>query len=63
MNHGFTVDAATLPANVQQTHVSLFDGTNAGIAWTDKPVFGVASTPKPPPARTTATISSTALPR
>ncbi|MGY3436389.1 MULTISPECIES: glutamine-hydrolyzing carbamoyl-phosphate synthase small subunit [unclassified Marinovum] len=32
MNHGFAVDAATLPDNVVQTHVSLFDGSNCGIA-------------------------------
>ena len=31
MNHGFTVDSATLPASVKQTHVSLFDGTNCGL--------------------------------
>ena len=32
MNHGFAVDKATLPGNVTQTHVSLFDGSNCGIA-------------------------------
>src|SRR4029077_13213180 len=32
MNHGFTVDRATLPATMKETHVSLFDGTNAGLA-------------------------------
>ncbi|MCJ7872184.1 glutamine-hydrolyzing carbamoyl-phosphate synthase small subunit [Phaeobacter sp. J2-8] len=32
MNHGFAVDAASLPDNVMQTHVSLFDGSNCGIA-------------------------------
>ena len=32
MNHGFTVDGETLPKGVKQTHVSLFDGTNCGIA-------------------------------
>ncbi|MDA7426936.1 glutamine-hydrolyzing carbamoyl-phosphate synthase small subunit [Primorskyibacter aestuariivivens] len=32
MNHGFAVDAATLPDNVVETHVSLFDGSNCGIA-------------------------------
>ena len=49
MNHGFTVDAATLPANVVETHVSLFDGSNCGIAWTDKPVFGVQYHPEASP--------------
>ena len=38
-NHGFAVDPATLPANLRATHISLFDGTLQGIAWTDKPVF------------------------
>jgi carbamoyl-phosphate synthase small subunit len=49
MNHGFTVDAASLPANVRETHVSLFDGSNCGIAWTDKPVFGVQYHPEASP--------------
>jgi carbamoyl-phosphate synthase small subunit len=49
MNHGFTVDSSTLPANVKETHVSLFDGTNAGIAWTDKPAFGVQYHPEASP--------------
>ena len=49
MNHGFTVDAASLPANVVETHVSLFDGSNCGIAWTDKPVFGVQYHPEASP--------------
>ncbi|MBV8592907.1 MAG: glutamine-hydrolyzing carbamoyl-phosphate synthase small subunit, partial [Caulobacteraceae bacterium] len=31
MNHGFTVDRASLPANLEETHVSLFDGSNAGL--------------------------------
>jgi carbamoyl-phosphate synthase small subunit len=38
-NHGFAVDPASLPANLRATHISLFDGTLQGIAWTDKPVF------------------------
>jgi len=42
MNHGFAVDRATLPANAAETHVSLFDGSNCGIALKDKPVFSVA---------------------
>src|SRR5678816_3255217 len=41
MNHGFAVDKETLPKNVEQTHVSLFDGSNCGIALRDKPVFSV----------------------
>jgi carbamoyl-phosphate synthase small subunit len=49
MNHGFTVDTASLPANVVETHVSLFDGSNCGIAWTDKPVFGVQYHPEASP--------------
>jgi carbamoyl-phosphate synthase small subunit len=49
MNHGFTVDAATLPPNVNETHVSLFDGSNCGIAWTDRPVFGVQYHPEASP--------------
>jgi carbamoyl-phosphate synthase small subunit len=38
-NHGFAVDAATLPANVRVTHVSLFDGSLQGFARTDRPAF------------------------
>jgi carbamoyl-phosphate synthase small subunit len=49
MNHGFTVDAETLPANVKQTHVSLFDGTNCGIALEGKPVFSVQYHPEASP--------------
>jgi len=49
MNHGFAVDAATLPPNVVQTHVSLFDGSNCGIAFTDHPVFGVQYHPEASP--------------
>lgn len=49
MNHGFTVDASSLPSNVVETHVSLFDGSNCGIAWTDKPVFGVQYHPEASP--------------
>jgi len=49
MNHGFAVDAATLPANVVETHVSLFDGSNCGIAFTDKPVFAVQYHPEASP--------------
>ena len=49
MNHGFAVDAATLPAGVVETHVSLFDGSNCGIAFTDKRAFGVQYHPEASP--------------
>jgi carbamoyl-phosphate synthase small subunit len=49
MNHGFTVDRDTLPANVTETHVSLFDGTNCGIALKDKDVFSVQYHPEASP--------------
>ncbi len=49
MNHGFAVDPATLPANARETHVSLFDGSNCGIALTDRPVFSVQHHPEASP--------------
>jgi carbamoyl-phosphate synthase small subunit len=49
MNHGFAVDRATLPANVTETHVSLFDGSNCGLALADKPVFSVQYHPEASP--------------
>ena len=49
MNHGFAVDTNSLPKNVQQTHVSLFDDSNCGIALTDKPVFSVQYHPEASP--------------
>ncbi|MEA2938816.1 MAG: carbamoyl-phosphate synthase small subunit, partial [Alphaproteobacteria bacterium] len=49
MNHGFTVDRASLPANAVETHVSLFDGSNCGIALKDKPVFSVQYHPEASP--------------
>jgi carbamoyl-phosphate synthase small subunit len=49
MNHGFTVDRDTLPANAVETHVSLFDGSNCGIALKDKPVFSVQYHPEASP--------------
>ena len=52
MNHGFTVDRDSLPAAVVETHVSLFDGTNAGIAVKDKPVFSVQHHPEASPGPT-----------
>ena len=52
MNHGFTVDRDTLPEPVVETHVSLFDGTNAGIALKDRPVFSVQHHPEASPGPT-----------
>src|SRR3984885_9790143 len=49
MNHGFAVDKDTLPKNVAQTHVSLFDGSNCGIALNDRPVFSVQYHPEASP--------------
>ena len=49
MNHGFAVDPATLPAHARQTHVSLFDGTNCGIALADRPAFSVQYHPEASP--------------
>ncbi|HNB47368.1 MAG TPA: glutamine-hydrolyzing carbamoyl-phosphate synthase small subunit, partial [Burkholderiaceae bacterium] len=48
-NHGFAVDAATLPANLRATHVSLFDGTLQGLARTDKPAFCFQGHPEASP--------------
>ena len=49
MNHGFAVDPATLPASAVETHVSLFDGSNCGIALTDRPAFSVQYHPEASP--------------
>jgi carbamoyl-phosphate synthase small subunit len=49
MNHGFTVDSQTLPPGVIETHVSLFDGSNCGIAMADRPVFSVQHHPEASP--------------
>jgi carbamoyl-phosphate synthase small subunit len=48
-NHGFAVDAATLPSNLRTTHVSLFDGSLQGIARTDAPVFSFQGHPEASP--------------
>lgn len=49
MNHGFAVDADSLPEGVEETHVSLFDGTNCGLRLTGKPVFSVQHHPEASP--------------
>jgi carbamoyl-phosphate synthase small subunit len=49
MNHGFALDKESLPKNVEQTHVSLFDGSNCGIALAGKPVFSVQYHPEASP--------------
>ena len=48
-NHGFAVDEATLPANVEATHKSLFDGTLQGIRRTDKPAYSFQGHPEASP--------------
>ncbi|QDH72605.1 glutamine-hydrolyzing carbamoyl-phosphate synthase small subunit [Brevundimonas sp. M20] len=52
MNHGFTVDRDSLPDAVEETHVSLFDGTNCGIALKGRPVFSVQHHPEASPGPT-----------
>jgi carbamoyl-phosphate synthase small subunit len=49
MNHGFAVDRDSLPDNAAETHVSLFDGSNCGIALKDRPVFSVQYHPEASP--------------
>ncbi|MCD9459012.1 glutamine-hydrolyzing carbamoyl-phosphate synthase small subunit [Marinibactrum halimedae] len=48
-NHGFAVDAEALPANLEATHVSLFDGSLQGICRTDKPAFSFQGHPEASP--------------
>ncbi|MCV2358740.1 glutamine-hydrolyzing carbamoyl-phosphate synthase small subunit [Paucibacter sp. TC2R-5] len=48
-NHGFAVDAESLPANLRATHISLFDGTLQGLARTDKPAFCFQGHPEASP--------------
>lgn len=52
-NHGFMVDEASLPENVQVTHKSLFDGSLQGFELKDAPVFCFQGHPEASPVRTT----------
>jgi carbamoyl-phosphate synthase small subunit len=49
MNHGFAVDTASLPSGVTQTHISLFDGSNAGLKVDGRPIFSVQYHPEASP--------------
>ncbi|MCY0147948.1 glutamine-hydrolyzing carbamoyl-phosphate synthase small subunit [Hoeflea sp. G2-23] len=49
MNHGFAVDAKSLPHGIEETHVSLFDGSNCGLRLVGKPVFSVQHHPEASP--------------
>ena len=48
-NHGFAVDASSLPKNIRVTHVSLFDGSLQGLAWEDKPALCFQGHPEASP--------------
>jgi len=49
MNHGFAIDRSSLPEQIVETHVSLFDGTNCGIRHTERPIFSVQHHPEASP--------------
>ena len=49
MNHGFAVDSQSLPNEVIETHISLFDGSNCGIRVREKPIFSVQFHPEASP--------------
>ncbi len=49
MNHGFAVDRGSLPSNIEETHISLFDGSNAGLQVKGRPIFSVQHHPEASP--------------
>ncbi|MGI9480988.1 MAG: glutamine-hydrolyzing carbamoyl-phosphate synthase small subunit [Hyphomicrobiales bacterium] len=49
MNHGFALDSESFPDGVIETHISLFDGSNCGLAVKDKPIFSVQHHPEASP--------------
>jgi carbamoyl-phosphate synthase small subunit len=49
MNHGFAVETESLPDNARPTHISLFDGSLAGLELTDRPAFSVQYHPEASP--------------
>jgi carbamoyl-phosphate synthase small subunit len=49
MNHGFAVERESLPKSAEETHVSLFDGSNCGIRLRERPVFSVQYHPEASP--------------
>ncbi len=48
-NHGFAADPSTLPTNIKVTHISLFDGSLQGLAWTDRPALCFQGHPEASP--------------
>ena len=56
MNHGFAIDTSSLRDNLQETHISLFDGTNCGIQLMGRPIFSVQFHPEASPGPMDANI-------
>ena len=49
MNHGFSIDSGTLPNSINETHISLFDGSNCGIEFPERKIFSVQYHPEASP--------------
>ena len=49
MNHGFSIDTGTLPNSINETHISLFDGSNCGIEFPERKIFSVQYHPEASP--------------